>query len=104
MQSWWKYICSNKSLNELRRDATEKLIELRESKIVKVDNPPFNIKSKNKKESFGINVLVRNEDQLKASLELHVNNIYVTDYKLYKNTKLVMYTILCQEWYQIIPS
>lgn len=77
-----------KGLNELRRDATEKLIELRENKIVKVDNPPFNIKSKKvEKESFGINVLVRNEDQLKASLELHVNNIYVTDYKLYKKYK-----------------
>lgn len=77
-----------KSLNELRRNATAKLIELRENKEVKVNNIPFEIKNRKvNKETLGINTLVRNEEQLKASIDMNVNNIYVTDYKLYKKYK-----------------
>ena len=79
---------SIKDLNETRRFATDKLKEIRETK--KVDNDEVSLVLKNKridKESFNINVLVRNEEQLKACLNAEVDNIYITDFNLYKNNK-----------------
>ena len=87
-------ICDNNifinmsELKKIRRELIEELISKRENKIVH----PFlekEIKKKEREEKnlnskFNINILVRNEKQLKVCLEENVNNIYVTDEVLYK--------------------
>ena len=79
-----------KSLNEIRRNLTEKLIHLRENK-----KTPISIFNNNNLNNFiypshqklKLNVLVRNEEQLKACLDNYVDNIYITDYNLYEKYK-----------------
>lgn len=79
-----------KSLNEIRRNLTEKLIHLRENK-----KTPISISNNNTQNNFiypsrqelKLNVLVRNEEQLKACLDNYVDNIYITDYNLYEKYK-----------------
>ncbi len=78
----------NKHLNELRRSLSLKLKELRENK--KIDNSfdKFSLSKRTiPKEKLSLNVLVRNEEQLKTVLELNVDNIYIDDYSLYLKYK-----------------
>lgn len=76
---------SLKSINEVRRRLVMKLIDLRSNKkrdivinkvkeqdCVKIDKNCY------------LNVLVRNEEQLKCCIDNRVDNIYVSDYDLYK--------------------
>ena len=80
---------SIKELNELRRELTDLLAEKR-----KFSSPYNIIKNEiklpvrnNFEENLNISILVRNTEQLEASLELNINNIYVTNYSLYKKYK-----------------
>lgn len=79
---------SIKSLNELRRNAFLKLKEKREYSVphpfIKNENVLTNIPYSKEKQSLKINLLVRNEEQLKTALEQDIGNIYVNDYTLYK--------------------
>lgn len=78
----------NSFLNEIRRKAASKLIELRENK--KISNNLISLKIQDRafeREKLNLNVLVRSEAQLKAALDSSVDNIYVTDYNLYKKYK-----------------
>ena len=74
---------SLKELNELRRNLTDKLIEL------KVKVSPKLVKKIEKEENYNCNkkikmsVLVRNEEQLLTCLEEYIDNIYVTDHVLF---------------------
>ena len=78
----------NKFLNDIRRKALDKLSFIRENKVVKNDFDALKINNRtSKKEKNNINVLVRNVNQLKAALDLNVDNIYITDFKLYKEYK-----------------
>lgn len=72
-----------KDLNELRRKTITKLIELRENRTIDfIEN--INIKENNLyDDTLKISILVRNELQLKTSLEFF-NRIYVVDKKLYE--------------------
>ena len=78
-----------KEINELRRNLVLELIKLREE-----SGPEF-IEVENKNEilelpvenKINLNVLVRNEEQLKVCLEEKVDTIYVTDKKLYDKYK-----------------
>ena len=75
-----------KYLNDVRRDIINKFEELKLKKnnvIINNKKIEFENYHTNKKT---INVLVRNEEQLKACLNYDVN-IYVTDYLLYKKYK-----------------
>lgn len=78
---------SIKELNDLRRNAVWELVSVRENyrKRPYIRNDNILYKSDVVSDSkLNINVLVRTEEQLKASLENGVNNIYVDDYSLYK--------------------
>lgn len=73
-----------KNINEVRRRLVDRLIEVRSNKnrelvINKV------VVSKYIKRVFknNLNILVRNEEQLKCCLDNDVDNIYITDWKLY---------------------
>lgn len=79
-----------KSLNDLRRDAIHKLISIRENYVPNIfeekkisDNNQYVKQNDN----ININVLVRNEEQLKVVLDYKINNIYVDTYALYKKYK-----------------
>ena len=75
---------SLKSLNEVRRKLVDKLIIERTNinkNIIINGITPNNIK--NNKNKINLNILVRNEEQLKCSLDYKLDNIYVTDYELY---------------------
>ncbi|MDD3241634.1 MAG: U32 family peptidase [Bacilli bacterium] len=78
-----------KEINELRREVIENLIYIRENKkrevIILEESKDKVIPTTNKK--LNINILVRNEKQLKAAIDKKVNNIYVTDIKLYNEYK-----------------
>lgn len=77
-----------KDLNEIRRIATEKLISIRENRKITGKENVFILDKRNvNKEKFNINALVRNEEQLKACISNDIDNIYVTDYTLYKKYK-----------------
>ena len=78
-----------KDLNNLRREAVDKLIFLRESKNNKYKKYDYkeNFNNIETNQNININVLVRNEEQLKCCLEENVNDIYVTDYNLYNKYK-----------------
>ena len=83
---------SLKNINEVRRSAAQKLIEIRMNKvkeiIVNEINNNYTEKENNNKPN--INILVRNETQLNCALDNNVDNIYVTDeelYNKYKNNK-----------------
>lgn len=79
---------SLKDLNEIRRIATEKLISIRENKKITGKEDVLILDKRNvNKEKFNINALVRNEEQLKACISNDIDNIYVTDYTLYKKYK-----------------
>ena len=89
---------SIKSLNELRRFAIDKLIEKREyyvPHIVKKESyVSLEKKIKRNDKVLKINILVRNEEQLKVALKENLNNIYVDNFDLYnkyKNFKNVFY-------------
>ena len=78
----------NKNLNEIRRMAITELKEIRENKKIKREYIEFNVRTKKQIiERKNINVLVRNECQLKAAISCSVDNIYITDYELYKKYK-----------------
>ena len=77
---------SLRSINEVRRKLVDRLIKLRSCKkrdiIINEVRDKEDYITKNKK--YCLNVLVRNEEQLKACIDNMVDDIYVTDYKLYK--------------------
>lgn len=78
----------NSFLNEIRRKAASQLIELRENK--KISNNLISLKIQDRafeREKLNLNVLARSETQLKAALDSSADNIYVTDYNLYKKYK-----------------
>ena len=77
---------SLRELNELRRKAVEELEKRRvqpkkEYQVVPYGEEEFE-RLEEKKQIY-LNVLVRNEEQLKCCLECGVDDIYVTDYDLY---------------------
>ncbi len=76
-----------KSINELRRNALDKLKEKREysSKYEVVINDLDTIKNnKNINNKLTISVLVRNEEQLKVAIKNKIDYIYTDNYSLYK--------------------
>ena len=75
-------------LNELRRKAVEKLVYLRENnKNNVIINDKFSLVKANSNSKIKINTLVRNEQQVLACIDASIDNIYVTDYDLYKKYK-----------------
>jgi len=80
---------SIKELNDIRREATDKLKEKRESYIPnKIAIKVFEEKQyKNDNKKLSISILVHNEEQLKTAINSKIDNIYVEDYKLYKKYK-----------------
>lgn len=74
-----------RDINEIRRRLVDKLVYLRSNKIrdvvIKDVMDDNNILDSNKK--VCLNVLVRNEEQLRCCLDNKVDNIYITDYDLY---------------------
>ena len=73
-------------LNELRRNAINKLIDIRENtKKEVIINDIYTLEKINKKEKPVITALVRNKEQLESCLDENIDIIYVTDYKLYKD-------------------
>lgn len=77
---------SLKSINEVRRKLVDRLIDLRSNK--KRDIIINDIKDKEdyivRDNKYYLNVLVRNEEQLRACIDNMIDNIYVCDYELYK--------------------
>lgn len=76
---------SLKNINEVRRRLVDKLIDIRENKkrdvvINRDDGCAIDVRNNDKKY---LNVLVRNEEQLKCCLDNKIDNIYVSDYELY---------------------
>ncbi len=72
-------------MNELRRKAISKLIEIRENqKKEVVVHKRRNLKKEDVSPSIQLTALVRNRDQLLACLEEKIDYIYVTDYSLYQ--------------------
>ena len=78
-----------KQLNELRRELFDKLKEKREYNTTHeiVVNDINNYKIKNNSKQLNISILVRNEEQLNECIKNKINNIYVTNYNLYKKYK-----------------
>ena len=78
-----------KNLNEVRREAVERLVALREDVRRIVIKNTLKEESKNKviDSNIYLNVLVRSEAQLMVCLENDVSCIYVTDYELYNKYK-----------------
>lgn len=76
---------SLRDLNELRRNAIDKLICIRKGEKKRVLENSFVEKSlaSFRDSRCCLNVLVRTEEQLKCCLEYQVDTIYVTDYSLY---------------------
>lgn len=78
-------------LKSLRRNLEEKLTKIREEKIPHPFVEKASIFKQEKKEEltnkFNLNVLVRNEEQLKVCLAKNVHAIYVTDINLYQKYK-----------------
>lgn len=71
-------------INELRRKAITKLIEIRENKKREVViHSPILLEKQDSIHSIIITALVRNEEQLKTCLKNKVDIIYVTDISLY---------------------
>ncbi len=74
-------------LKNIKRDLIEKLINIRENFIPHVfveNNISENKTSQKTSYKINLNVLVRNEEQLKYCLSKNIKNIYVTDENLYK--------------------
>ena len=78
-----------KCLNEVRRNAVESLIKLRETREVEYIKNTYidDYKIQDSNNNINLNVLVRNEEQLLVCLDNKVNDIYVADYELYKKYK-----------------
>ena len=80
-----KIFVSISKLNELRRKAINKLIDIRENiKEEVIINEKYSLKKITEEINPLISALVRNKEQLKVCLEEKIDIIYVTDYKLYK--------------------
>lgn len=78
----------NKELNSIRRNCVEKLITLRENIKPGLKNKRLILNEVNvEKEKNNLNVLANNLEQLKACIDMNVDNIYLTDYELYKEYK-----------------
>lgn len=74
-----------KSLNDLRREASSKLISIRENKKVNVISQEVTLeKLLSSNNTKGISSSVYNEEQLKACLTLNLNRIYTSNLELYK--------------------
>ena len=75
-----------KLLNNIRRNLIEKLINQRETKKIDFIEKEITFeKTQNSiKKEKKISCYVKNEEQLKTSLELKINRIYVNDLSLYK--------------------
>ena len=76
-----------KELNELRRNAVERLNKLREGtpipeKQLIIKEQPYKTSKKTK-----ISILTRNEEQLKLAISNNIDIIYTTDEDLYNNYK-----------------
>lgn len=72
-------------LNELRRNAIDKLIRLREdNKKEVIINDKNKLVKDMSSSKIMLTALVRNLEQLKTCLELKIDYIYITDYKLYQ--------------------
>ena len=79
---------SIKELNDLRRDIINELIDIRQNK--KKNYLKEKVESKEQKlkqELVNINVLVRNEEQLKVCLDNNINYIYTDNKDLYEKYK-----------------
>jgi putative protease len=78
---------SIKEINELRRSIINELIEKRRN--INYDHPINDLTQDNINiiKTKTINILVRNEDQLKAAIDMHMDNIYVVDASLYYKYK-----------------
>lgn len=78
---------SIKYLNELRRQAILKLVEIRENKKVPVIINEVEFKISNKENNSLRSASVYRKDQLEACLKLDFDRIYVVDKKLYEEYK-----------------
>lgn len=80
---------SIKELNELRREAVDELIEIRENSLPhEFKEIDFSLDKCNKSNNkLNINILVRNEKQLEMISKYPVNIIYTDDYDLYNKYK-----------------
>ena len=77
-----------KSINETRRKLVDKLIEKRIEGNEKILTKDYNIINNiNNYQKFFLNILVRTEEQLKCAIDNNLDNIYITDYKLYNKYK-----------------
>ena len=74
-----------RDINEVRRKLVERLIDLRSNKKKDfvISDEDININNDSISDKVCLNVLVRNEEQLKCCIDNGVDNIYVTDYDLY---------------------
>ncbi len=72
-------------INEIRREAVLKLIQIRENdKKEIIINDSVKLDSSNSDEDLKIVALVRNHEQLNVCLDENIDEIYITDYKLYE--------------------
>ena len=77
-----------KSLNEIRREAVEKLISLRENREVNyVKNTYIDNSIYKDNNNIKLSILVRNEEQLNICINYNIDNIYTDNYELYKKYK-----------------
>ncbi len=77
-----------KLLNDLRRECISELTIVRENSIPhKFSECDYEVEKNNKKNKFNINILVSNEEQLNEVAKYKVNNIYTSDFELYKKYK-----------------
>ncbi len=78
-------------LKNMRRNLEEKLIKLREERIphpfVEKEIPIIKPESKGEAKKINLNVLVRNEEQLRVCLSRNIHAIYVTEEALYQKYK-----------------
>ena len=73
-----------KDLNDIRRELTDKLIELRSNKKTDYLKQEVKFTKTNFKTDKKINCSVSNEEQLKVCLELNVDRVFVRNLDLYK--------------------
>lgn len=73
-----------KHLNNLRREATIKLIEIRENKKSQFITKEVFFKNTKQANIFGISASVHNEEQLTTCLELNLDRIYIMNKTLYE--------------------
>ncbi len=78
---------SIKEINELRREAVAKLINIRENKKKDIIIKEVNFKSTKQANIFGTSASVYNEEQLNTCLDLKLNRIYIADENLYEKYK-----------------